>query len=230
MATTTIKDGFAGGSDNQLKVNADGSINVDVSGSSGTSNVNLTEVGGSIITLGQSTEAGSLPVTIASNQSPVPVTGTITATNPSVGANNITAPTSSTQIGAQNTAGQLIPLMVDPSGKLLVDTSGTSTVTGTVDANINGLSTFQTSQYVVGSTAVQLTPVPLVNRSSMSIKVKTTTSVDMIYVGNSNSVTTTTGYVLFNGDSLQLDLTAPQVVWAIGTSPGQTVYVMEIGD
>lgn len=49
----------------------------------GGGNVNLTEVGGSAITLGQATEAASLPVVIASNQSPVPVSGTIT-TSPNV--------------------------------------------------------------------------------------------------------------------------------------------------
>lgn len=38
-----------------------------------TSNVNLSEVGGSPFTLGQSTMAGSLPVTIASDQSSIPV-------------------------------------------------------------------------------------------------------------------------------------------------------------
>ena len=37
MAVTTIKDGFNGGSDNQLKVNSDGSINVTGGGSSNAS-------------------------------------------------------------------------------------------------------------------------------------------------------------------------------------------------
>lgn len=84
MATTQIKDGFDGGSDNQLKVNADGSINVDVTGGGGgVTNTNLTEIGGSPITLGQTTEANSIPVTIASNQTPIPVTGTFTAAPPS---------------------------------------------------------------------------------------------------------------------------------------------------
>ncbi len=74
MATTQIKDGFDGGSDNQLKVNADGSINVDVTGGGVGSNVNITEFGGSPVTIGQQTSANSLPVVIASDQSPIPVT------------------------------------------------------------------------------------------------------------------------------------------------------------
>lgn len=49
MATTQIKDGFNGGSDNQLKVNDDGSINVVTGGSVG-NNVNISSVGGNAVT------------------------------------------------------------------------------------------------------------------------------------------------------------------------------------
>lgn len=51
---------------------------------------------------GQATMTSSLPVTIASNQSAIPVTGTVSATNPSVGTNLAVAPTSSTLIGFSN--------------------------------------------------------------------------------------------------------------------------------
>ena len=43
---------------------------------SGTQNTNITQVGGSSLALGQTTMAGSVPVTISSNQSSIPVTGT----------------------------------------------------------------------------------------------------------------------------------------------------------
>lgn len=56
MATTQIKNGFQGGSDDQLKVNPDGSINV-VTGGSGGNNVNITAVGGNPVTT-------TLPVSI----------------------------------------------------------------------------------------------------------------------------------------------------------------------
>src|ERR1700730_6380354 len=46
-------------------------------------NVNLTEIGGATITEGQKTSANSVPVVIASDQSAIPVTGTIT-TSPNV--------------------------------------------------------------------------------------------------------------------------------------------------
>lgn len=186
MAVTQIKDGFNGGSDNQLKVNADGSINVDASGGGGS--------------------------------------------NASVGPTGTTAPTSATEVGGLDASGNLQPLMVDPSGKLLVDITGSSTVTGTVNANIEGLTAFQTSQYTVGTSAVQLTPTPLTNRSSMSIKANTLSGSAIVYVGNSSGVTTSTGYALFSGDSLQLDLTPAQQLWAISNQAGQLLYVMEIGD
>jgi hypothetical protein len=177
MATTQIKDGFAGGSDNQMKVNADGSINVDVSGGGGASNVNLIEVGGAAIALGQTTMANSIPVKIASNQSPISISGTIS---------------------------------------------------GTVDSTLLGLNAFQTSQYTIGVTAIQITPTPLAGRSSISIKV-TTTGMAMIYIGNSNAVTTTTGFPMVSGDNIQMDLTTSQSIYAISNMAGQLLYALEIG-
>ena len=165
--------------------------------------------------------SSQLPVRDIADGSVAP--GTAATESILVGAvHNTTAPTL--------TNGQQAALQTDANGNLLVNSIGTSTVTGTVSTNLNGLTTFQTSQYTVGISAVQLTPTPLVGRSSMSIKVKSTTGTDMVYIGNSSSVTASTGYALFNGDSIQMDLTPAQVIWAIGTSAGQIVYVMEIGD
>jgi hypothetical protein len=118
-------------------------------------------------------------------------------------------------------------MVVNPDGSINVQ--GNTTVSGTVNTNLNGLNAFQTSQYTVGITAIQLTPIPLVNRSSLSIKVIATSSSDMVYIGNSNAVTAGTGYFLFNGDTIQMDLTPLDQIYAIGTSPGQIVAVLEIG-
>lgn len=156
------------------------------------------------------------------------ITGVVTANNASVGLTGATAPTSATEMGAVDTNGKLQALQVDPAGKLLVDITGSSTVTGTVNANIEGLNAFQTSQYTVGTSSVQLTVTPLTNRSSMSMKAVCTTN-NYIYIGNSSGVTTSTGYILFNGDSLQLDLTPAQAAYAIASAAAQTLYVLEIG-
>lgn len=94
--------------------------------------------------------------------------------------------------------------------------------------NLGGLNDFQTSQYTVGTSAVQLTPTPLANRSSLSIKV-TTVGGGVVYIGNSSGVTTANGYPMFSGDSLQLDLNPGQVAYAIASLAGQTVYALEVG-
>jgi len=137
MATTQIKDGYNGGSDNQLKINADGSINA--------------------------------------------------------------------------------------------TTSGSSTITGNV--NLNGLNAFATTQYQVSTSAVQIS-IPS-GTSSVSIKA-ITTSGNLVIIGNSGSVTnaidgTGNGYFLFNGDSIQIDLTNSASLWVIGTASGQVVGVLFAG-
>src|ERR1700675_1343827 len=56
-----------------------GALNVNTSGGGGGRNVNFVMVGGLAFTLGKTTRAASLPVTIASNQSAIPVSGTVTS-------------------------------------------------------------------------------------------------------------------------------------------------------
>src|SRR5580765_5030033 len=53
-------------------------------GGGAASDVNIADVGGAAIALGQAAMAASLPVVIASDQTAIPITGSITATNPSV--------------------------------------------------------------------------------------------------------------------------------------------------
>jgi hypothetical protein len=115
-------------------------------------------------------------------------------------------------------------------GALRVDASATTQpVTGTISSNINGLNEFQTSQYTIGVSAVQLTPSPLANRSAMSIKTDAGNT-DTVYIGESNAVTTSTGYALFIGDVVNIDVTASAQVWAISSAANQLVYVIEAGD
>ena len=282
MATIQIKDGFQGGSDNQAYVDSTGHLFVTgtFSPGPGTGNVNLVQVGGAAITLGQNIMANSLPVTIASNQSTIPVSvsnfpattsvtqgiipwsdniaffggtavslgqkvsassipvvlasdqSTVSITNASIGINGATAPTSSTQIGAENSSGNLVALLVDPSGRLLVDTTGSTTISGTVNANINGLNAFATAQYVIGTAATAVT-IPS-GTSSIGIKVKTTTPTDAVIVGGTSGVTniingTGNGYWLFSGDTVQIDVTPTATMYLIGTSAGQFVCLLFAG-
>lgn len=166
MASSTIKDGYNGGTDNQLRVNDDGSINVVGGGGGGTTNVNIHDSSG----------------------------GNLTST----------------------------------SGALNVNTTGSSTVTGTVTTEQAGLATYQTTQYTIGLIEVQLAPMPLPNRSSVSFKVKTTTSDDYIQFAQSTGQAAINGYRLEDGESIQLDLTDAGSIYVIGSSTGQTIYLLEI--
>lgn len=69
-------------------------------------------------TLGQKAMAASFAVVIASDQSAIPVSGTVTASNPSVGATGAAVPASGTYIAGKNQAGNLIGLNLDASGNL----------------------------------------------------------------------------------------------------------------
>jgi len=101
---------------------------------------------------------------------------------------------------------------------------------GSINVNLEALSSFQTSQYPVGTTAVQITPIPMPDRNSIGFKAITVTSSDAIYIGNSSAVTISTGYPLFNHDGLEMDLEGGETIYAIATSDGQTLCVVELGD
>lgn len=181
MSTTQVKNGWHGGTDDQLLVNPDGSINVNTSGGGGG--------------------------------------------NASVGPTGTTAPTSGTEVAGIDPSGNLHALQTDSTGALVV--TGSQTVTGTVTSDVAGLNHFQTSQYSIGVTAVQITPTPLVNRSSISLRV-TATGQSAVYIGTSAAVSTSNGYPLYNGDTLQMDLTPTNTIYGISDAPGQIAYVLEI--
>lgn len=126
---------------------------------SGTQDVNLTKVGGTATSLGQKTSANSLPVVIASDQSSVPVTATISGTpnvnvtngagasavNIQDGGNSITVDGSVTVTQATGTnlhtvldSGTLtsitnaLPSGTNVIGHVIADTGSTTAVTGNV--------------------------------------------------------------------------------------------------
>lgn len=116
---------------------------VDVSGSSvSVSNAfaldsTLTALSAKFNSLGQKTMAGSVPVVISSDQSPITVTGSVTASNPSVDLTGNPVPTSATFIGAKNPTGDLSGLLTNALGGLIVDGSAvTQPVSGAITANI----------------------------------------------------------------------------------------------
>jgi hypothetical protein len=112
-----------------------------------------------------------------------------------------------------------------PSGDLL-----NVNADGSLNVNLEGLTAFQTSQYTVGLTPVQITPTPMPNRSSVGFKAVIVTTTDAIYIGNSSGVTTSTGYPLFSRDTLEMDLDAGETIYAVSTVAGATLCVVELGD
>lgn len=77
------------------------------------SDVNLIEVGGAAIALGQAVMAASVPVVMASDQTPIPISGSITASNPSVGPTGDPVPAEATLIGFQEPGGDLSGLALE---------------------------------------------------------------------------------------------------------------------
>lgn len=145
--------------------------------------------------------------------------------NASVGPTGSTPPASGTQIAGVDTDGNLRAVSVDDNG--FVNVNGTSVVTGTVNTKQDGLNSFKTSQYSVGTSEIQVTPTPLTSRSSISLKV-ITTGQDPVFFCQSPGSVMTEGYPLYSGDSVQMDLTPSGTIYAVSASPGQMLYVLEI--
>lgn len=125
-----------------------------------TTNTLLTTISGKLGSLGQSTMAGSAPVVIASNQSAIPITGSITATNPSVSTAGAALPTDATLIGGSD-AVNLVPISVDSSGvvntNVLATVLPTGAATETTLASID--SKFAALTNTVPDSQVQAPPV-----------------------------------------------------------------------
>lgn len=119
-------------------------------------------------------------------------------------------------------------LKINSDGSLNVVTSGgTTTVTGTVTTKEAGSDDFQTSQYIIGLSVVQLAPSPLSGRTSLSIRIDKNNT-GAIYIGNSAAVTTSTGYPLFEGDTLGMDLSDSKSLYAISDTANQKLALLEI--
>lgn len=115
---------------NQVLLSSDLSGNLRVlATSTGTGNVNLTQVGGAAIALGQTTMSASLPVVLASDQSNIVVVGTKTNNSAAPGANNFGAlPAVATTAAPTYTTGNQVALSTDTAGSLRVTTVGTNAV------------------------------------------------------------------------------------------------------
>jgi hypothetical protein len=123
----------------------------------GTDGTNLRGISATAAGSGAST--GVLTVQGNAAGTPIPISGSITATNPSVGTIGSTAPTSSTYMGILNGA-NLIGALGDSSGRLIVAGAGTAgTATGGVLSvqGVAGGTTIPVTATISGTPAVTVT-------------------------------------------------------------------------
>lgn len=88
-----------------------------------TANASLSSIDTKFPPKGQTTSAASTPVVLASDQSPITITGSITASNASIGATAAAVPASATFVAGKDGSGNLRGLAVSTAGVLSVDGS-----------------------------------------------------------------------------------------------------------
>lgn len=128
-------------------------------------NTHANSLDSKINTQGQKTMAASTPVVLASDQSAIPISGSVTSTNASIGTNGAAIPSSSTQVAGKDASGNLTPLNITAGGAVKTDSSattqpvsiaGTVGISGTVTSNIGttgGLSLDATTAETHGAKA-----------------------------------------------------------------------------
>lgn len=142
-AQTKVASGYDGTSVRVLKTDSTGQLQIGVTSTvlpTGASTSALQTSGNTTLSaisaqlpasLGQKTMSNSMACTIASDQSAIPISGSVTATNPSVGTNAATAPTSATEMG-----------IIDGTGKLQgVSSTNPLPITGSISASNPSVST-----------------------------------------------------------------------------------------
>lgn len=215
--------------------------------------VNLTQIGGASLAIGQTTMAASLPVTIASNQSAVPVSGTVTTTPPANASTNLTQVAGSAIALGQTTMSASLPVTL-ASNQSAVPVSGsfwqatqpvsgtfwqaTQPVSGTVavSGSVAVTGTFwQTTQPVSGTVAVTGTFWQTTQPVSGTI---TTTppanaSTNIAQVGGNNTISAGTNGALAIGGTAASGATKtgnPVGIGAVYTTAQPAVTTGQIGD
>lgn len=184
---------------------------------------------------GQKTMANSSPVVIASDQSAIPISGSVTATNPSVGTDGSAIPTSSTLIGGSDGT-NLQPLQVDASKNLkTVIQNASLAVTGTFWQATQPVSlatntpTLQAGSSIVGKVGIDQTTPGTTNAvqtvagttggySKIKYAAQTTTVQTV-----KGTVGTLAGYMIYNPNSSVAYVQLFDVATATSVTLGTTV-------
>ena len=180
---------------NYVGANVDGSLNVAGTGTAGVPGTNVLTIQG--ITSG----------------TPVPISGAITATNPSVGTVGAAVPTSATTVGGVDLSGNLQDILVDTTGvQITTDRNNVSMVY---------------SALTVGTTAVEVKVggAALANRKLLLIH---NASGNTMYWGSNNSVTTSNGMILFRDQVISIPVGPAISIWIISGVAAQNARITEM--
>ncbi len=185
---------------------------------------------GRINTLGQKTMANSTPVVISSDQSALTVTGTVTATNPSVSTTGSTPPASATYIGGSvttaaptYTTGQMSALSLTTGGLLRVDNSSvTQPISGTITANAGtgNFTVVQATASNLNATVVQSTAA---NLRSQTASEATTAAATGTVASLTGGAVTTAAPTYTTGQMNPLSLTTSGALRIDGSGATQPV-------
>lgn len=209
----------------------------DVGGGAGTSDVNLTEVGGAAVTLGQKTSANSIPVVLPSDHT-VPVSATnldirdlvfasdkVDASGSTLGAN------SGVDIGdvtINNASGASAVNIQDGGNSITVDATSLPLPTGAAtEATLAAQSSFDHGSTSFGTSAVQITASSITAKKGVTVKAAIANT-GRVFVGNSDVTADTTaatdGFELGNGESIFIEVDNANKVYVIGSALSQKVF------
>lgn len=161
-----------------------------------------------LITAGHQTMAGSMPVVIASDQAPIPVTGTFFQSTQPVSIAGSVAVTGTFFQGTQPVS-IASPILIGAGGNKAVGPASIAASQATIGAS--GASIVAARTGAVGT-----------GRCSATLK---NTGAATVFIGSSTSVTTSTGYPLFPGEIASFDTTAG--LFGISTAAGNVIGVLE---
>lgn len=98
-----------------------------------------------------------------------------------------------------------------------------------VETPIKALPSFKVTRTSMTGTAAPIVSAPLANRRSLSIRALCSGSA-LVYIGHNSSVTSSTGYPLADGQSIDLDLDDTfTTIYGIASTGTQAVSVAEVG-
>jgi hypothetical protein len=93
--------------------------------------------------------------------------------------------------------------------------------------NIVGLVAWQVQQAAIALTSVQIATPALAGRKTISIKALAANT-STIYIGPNSGVTSSNGYELAAGDTIDMEIDNTNAIWCIGAAIGQRVCWAEV--